>query len=209
MTASLAISILSLIISATALYLTQLRGPRIKCKIGPDLKIYHGHFDAGLSTGIYLPVTFINTAPTAGTVTRAAVAIHRVMDPMRQFLIQWDQFVKMEPRTYNYYAEEHCHSLPVGGKSAAAKIVWFFWFARSEPDLVLEEGAYSLRFLYWQDDATVARMEEAGFYITAAKAAELAGYRAQRSSDFVQVFLDQRFDVNQTVGAEDIASLIR
>jgi hypothetical protein len=115
---ALIVSVLSFLISATTLYLTQLRRPRIRGILGPDLKIYHGHFADGPSTGLYLPVTFINTGPTTGTITRAALIVYREASPNQQFLMQWDQFVRMEPETYNYHAEEHCHAVPVAGKSA-------------------------------------------------------------------------------------------
>jgi hypothetical protein len=89
---STTIAIISLLIAATTLFLTQLRSPKLISQSGPFVKVYYADYETGGSFGLYLPVTIINKSARTGTLLNAAITLHRKDTPEQSYFMQWREF---------------------------------------------------------------------------------------------------------------------
>src|SRR5271166_3151061 len=105
---STGISLVSLVVSGSALFYSQLRGPKLLNVIGPAFKLY---YPADGGTGFYLPATFLNEAPTTGTVLRCGITLFRKSSPEERFFMEWRYFARLGPDASKFMLEEPAHAL--------------------------------------------------------------------------------------------------
>lgn len=201
---STVIALFSLVLSAAALFLSQLLGPRVASVVGPDFQIYYPP-DGGF--GLYIPVALRNASPRMGTVQRCAISIYRKSSPDERFFMEWRFFVGLNPNL-SYRMEEKAHALTIEGNSSVAKVIWLTWRWDSTPPLVITEGEYALIFHYWPGSEDKPRNDPHEFYIDRAMQAELDGYRANKQSTVVNLLLDKKIAGNKLMTTYESKTLL-
>lgn len=203
---ALAVSVLGLIVAGATLYNTHLRHPRIHSYLGPLIKLYYPG-DGG--TGIYIPITFINSAPRVGTVLRAAILLHRKDSTQEQYFMEWGSFSRLDTQSGNWVYENICHALPVDGKSSITKVVWFNWLASSQPSLIFKPGEYVLTLFYWLGGHEQPKTEIHELHISDDLSEALEGYRAEKRSTTVELALDKHLARNSILTSDAAQKLLR
>ena len=196
---SIPISILSLCVSAIALFLEQLRPPRISIVAGPLIQLYYPS-DGGF--GVYLPITFLNRAAKTGTVSRCGITLYQRSNPEERFFMEWRYFVSLGRGQGSNLAtnlDEAAHALAVPGKSDVPKMIWFSWRAESKPEVHIVEGQYVLLVHYWTRSTRKPKFERHEFHVDAKTQAELDSYRANHKSTIVNLGLDRETGENQVL----------
>ncbi len=56
LSASLVIPIFSVLVAGGALYFSCLRKAKISAVLGPNIEVYHHDYEAGMSTGLVIPI---------------------------------------------------------------------------------------------------------------------------------------------------------
>jgi len=200
------ISSLSLIVAFLTLYNTNLRYPDIHSYVGPLTKLYYPS-DGGFA--MYIPTTFINSAPRSGTVLRAAILLHRKDSTQEQYFMEWGSFSKYDSQNGNWVYEDICHAIPVAGKSSASKIIWFNWLTSSQPQLVISSGEYLVTLFYWLDGRPVPKTDSHELYISKEVFDALENYRKAGRSTTVEVALDKRLERNRVMTSDEAGKLLK
>jgi hypothetical protein len=199
---SLAISLLSLVVAALTLYLSQFKRATISNVIGPTMVVFYSE-DGGF--GLFLPVTFLNRSSRTGSILRCALTLFRADSPEQRFFMEWWAFARWEGQRWGY--EEVAHALAVPGNSSTAKIIWFLWRGSSKPEFRLVEGQYVMIFHYWSALSTKPRNEEHQFYVDRSMQSQLDAPREHKSSLIVDIVLDQQLAPNRTMTSYEAKSL--
>jgi hypothetical protein len=202
------ISISSFIVSAATLFFTHLRPPKILARIGPSIRIYYADYSTGGSFGIYVPATFLNLAGRTGTVLSTAITIHRNDAVEQQFFMQWRQFSKLD-EVGNWTHDTNAHALAIPEKSSESTMIWFMWQTDSQPKLLLPEGEYTLRFLFWTRPREKVRVIHHKFFVADSVYQRLEGFRRDKQSATTEIVLDQTFSANRLLTSHESKMLFR
>jgi hypothetical protein len=204
---ALTISLSSFVVAASTLFFTHLRPPKIVARIGPSIRIYYADYSTGGSFGIYVPATFLNLAGRTGTVLNAAITVHRSDAAEQQFFMQWRQFSKLD-EDGDWTHETNAHALAVPGKSSETKMIWFMWQTGSEPKLLIREGEYLLRFLFWTRPGNKPCSIYHKFFVSNAVYEHLEGFRRDKRSTTTEIVLDQAFSANRLLTSHESKMLL-
>jgi hypothetical protein len=201
---SVIIALLSFVVSAVALFFAQFRPPRISAVIGPTIEIYYPA-DGGF--GVYIPTTFVNTSPRAGTVQRCGITLFHKSRPDEQFFMAWRFFMRLNPKL-SYDFEAVAHALAVLGTSSITEQVWLTWRYFSVPELVITEGDYVLVFHYWVGAEEKPRSDLHEFHIDPDTHAQLDDCRASKKESTFVLLLDNKIDGNKLMTSEQSRSVL-
>lgn len=202
------IAIISLLVAATTLYLTQLRPPKLISQSGPFIKIYYADYETAGSFGLYLPVTIINKSARTGTILNAAITLHRKESPEQSYLMQWREFSKLDVERHKWVFDEMAHALAIPGKSTIAKIIWFMWNSESQPKLILREGTYILSFYFWDERDKPPNCETHQLYVSESIYNKLENYRAEKKLTTVDIRLDIEIEQNRLLTQHEVRKLL-
>mgnify|MGYP001107941469 CR=1 FL=1 len=201
----IAISVLSLAVAATTLFLAQFRSPRISIHVGPTVKLYYPK-DGGFAA--YIPTTFINDSARMGAVFRTAISLVRNENPQDRFFIEWGSFSTYDPQTGNWRYEDMAHALAVPGKAAVNKLLWFNWLPSSSPLLHIREGEYTLTVHYWTAQTGNAANDIHNCHISGETFVKLESYRTAGKATIVEVVLDRQLDQNRLMTPHEAKALL-
>jgi hypothetical protein len=208
MSLALIISILSLIISFFTLYISHLRNPSIEVHVGPEIRIYHADYDYGFSTGIYLPVAFLNKGAKIGAIIKTAISLRREDLPDQTFFMQWREFSKLDSEKSKWINEEVAHPLTLPPKSAVDKIIWYMWYAKSKPQLELVEASYVLTFYFWDKIGHEPKKSEHRFSISKEVATQFVEFRKTRIKHTIDILLDKELEINRLLTLHEKEKLL-
>jgi hypothetical protein len=213
---ALFISILGFLVSATTLFLTQLRPPDISTIVGPAIKLYYPT-DGGF--GIYIPVTFVNTSPNTGIVLRCGITIYSKAAPDQKYYMEWRFFVKLESTSgsrQHYVFEDNAHGIAIPQNSFVSKMIWTTWSQFTKPPFQITEGDYVMILHYWTKPTGTPLNGEHSFYLSNDAYKRLEEFRIAKSETIVDVDLDKpltgdairTLHSNMLLNAEDAKSLL-
>lgn len=206
--ASLLISVLSLIIAGLALYLSQLRKAKIDALIGPQISIYHHDYEVGISTGLVIPVSFLNNSPSTGTVLKAAICIYKHGCEDEKYFIQWQKFQILDEINIKWVNEEDSHSLVLGPRSGLHKNIWFMWHAYNKTKLFFENGAYTISLFIWTNQLLKPTELKRSFYITKEQQDVFQKLRATQQVNSQKILLDKDIEINRLMTNSEAAKLL-
>jgi hypothetical protein len=202
---SLVISILSLGVAATALFVSQFRGPRISVHVGPSVKLYYPK-EGGFA--VYIPITFINDSARMGTVFRAAISLVRIENSEERFFIEWGSFSTYDPQTGNWRYESMAHALAIPGKVAVNKLFWFNWLPSSLPPLRICEGEYILTVHYWTKRTSSPAHDAHKLHISEETFTTLESYRIDGRATTIDLILDKQLERNRVMTPHEAKALL-
>lgn len=201
----IAISVVSLGLAATALFMSQFRGPKISVHVGPIVKLYY-LMDGGFA--MYIPTTFINDSPRMSVVFRVAISLLRTENPHERFFIEWVSFSAYDPETECFRYEDIAHALAVPGMAEVNKMIWFHWLTSSTPSLHIREGEYDLTIHYWITETGKPVNNIHKFYVSEDTFAKLESYRTGGKDITVEVVLDKQLDRNRLMTPHEAKALL-
>jgi len=199
------ISIFSLAVALTALYLTQLRPPDLVTNVGPSIKAYH------LSNGglaFIVPITFANLSPIESSIERAAVTLYRKDVPQERYFVAWHRFMSYFPETNNWQEGGIAHALPITGNSYVTRVALFPWESHTRPQLHLEAGEYTLVFHYWETGDDRPKSEKHRFTLSKEMAKKLAKYREEQKRNAIDITLDKKIERNKFMTEHEYKALL-
>lgn len=202
----LAISILSLGITATALFVSQFRGPKISVHVGPSVKFYYTKDN---EFAVYIPTTFINDSARMGMVFKAAISLMRSENPQECFFIEWGSFSTYDPQAGNWRYESMAHALAVPGKAAVNKLLWFSWLASSIPPLHIYQGEYILTVHYWTTQTGFPSHDSHKLCISEEAFTTLESYRIAGCSTTIDLVLDRQLDQNLVMTPHEAKAVLK
>jgi len=140
---STSISLISLCVAVSAIYLGHFRDPNIEVKLGPDVHLYHP-LDGG--TAIYLPFLVANNSPTRGAVHQIVIQVSTPSG--KQYYSRWQEEADIKQRTWEYSTLGRVKPFTIGGHETVSKIYWF-WFPETNSPLLFETGEYQVAAHIW------------------------------------------------------------
>lgn len=200
---ALIIALLSLTVSIITFYLNQLRPPQIRLQLGPAVEIYHADRDRGSSTGFYLPVAFENRSNKNGVIVNVGLTCNRISDPSKKYFMIWREFADNRADRF-----APVHPLHVPGRSTVAKVVWFMWFAESDPKLYFQQGEYLLELVYWTSNSGKAQRHSATITLPEDHAKDLEERRQSGNTLSKLLYLDKIIDYNQILDEKGVQEII-
>jgi hypothetical protein len=204
------LSLLSLAIALTTLYLTQLRPPNITTEIGPIFWIYHiKGIERG--TAIIVPVSFTNQSPTEGSIRRAAITVVREDEPTQRYFIGWHRYmvpIQVEERIV-WRSETMAHALPLLGRTSVIKYVLFPWESYSRPRFNLKEGKYELFFHRWEAGESIPKTTRHTFVVSQEVANQLSKYHKEDVVTSLDLTLDNEGNRNRVLTEQEFNVLLR
>jgi hypothetical protein len=143
-----------LIIACKTLHFVHYRKAVISSILGPKIMIFYRYRDQEKkkeTIGLIAPVTFVNTAVRPGIVKSAGLLLYGEQTPDERFYLEWDKFGQLEGEKDNkkWVHGEEASPLTVLGNSSVAKMVFFYWFDYSAPELILRDDLYHVVLCYW------------------------------------------------------------
>ena len=205
---ALLMAIVGVVISIVALYFTQLQAPKLKSLSGPFIKIYYADYEIGSSFGLYIPVTFINTSTTTGTISNAAIRLYREELPDQSYFMQWREFSKLHVEKAKWGFEEIAHAIAMPGKSTITKVIWFFWGPTSQPKLVIQKGSYKIDIYFWENPDQPPHQETHAFVISDSLYNTLETFRTEQKMTTVDIRLDQQIEENRFMTKHEVKRLL-
>lgn len=208
MSFTLIIAIISLLVSAATFYLVHFRKPLLSCRVGPEIRVYYADYEFGGSLGLFIPITFINSAARTGTVLNVAVSVLRADTPQQQYLMQWRHFSKLDVEKDQWIYSESAHAVAVPGNSAVNKIIWFMWVYSSQPKLILQKGAYKLRVHFWEKKGANPTSIEHSFLVGDSEFEALEQFRQEKKSTTIGIWLDKELEHNRSMTGDEAKRLL-
>lgn len=196
---STATAVLALIVSAITLWYSLLRPARISSVVGPEIRIYYPP-DGGL--GLYVPVTFLNQSPQAGTIWRCAVTLYAKTSGER-FFMDWRYFFKLKPEGNGFDFDEVASAVVVPGNHSLSKLIWFSWRSFSNPHLLIAPVEYKLVFHYWTGATGRPLNDPHQFSIDETTFEALEEARKNKSARVFEVTLDKTLAANLVMSSLD------
>lgn len=190
---SIYISFLALVVSATVLYLTHFRPPKIGCIVGSTIGLNH----QGDGFSIYLPLTFTNSAHQPGLINRCSVLLSGPAAATTVQYIEWTEFRKYDDGRNQYVQENIAGPLQIGGLSSVSKLCWFQW---KNGKGNFAEGTHDLEILVWTENSEQPTIRQHhGFIIGADDALALGFYGAKKAPTIQWIGLDSQIKPNKTL----------
>lgn len=200
------ISLISLIITGITLYLTQLRPAKISLLIGPEIQIYHADYP-NFSTGMFVPMTFVNSSSSMGTIYKCAITVFRNDLPEQRYFIQWSEFAKIAPDG-NWTYDIHSHAFGISGKSDIIKTALFMWNPKSIPKLLFQQGCYTLLVHAWTGKKANHLNFEFSFYISHEEENIFESRRMKEVKTVTLIRLNKDFGENRVLTQHEANSLL-
>lgn len=196
------LSLLSLLVAFFTLYITQLRPANVGVITGSTIGV--NHQDDGFS--IYLPLTFNNSAHSAGLIQRCSIVFSRADAGQTFHYIEWTDFRKRNGETNRYEREDFAGPIQIEGRSSLSKLVWFRW---RTGDFPFTEGKYTFEVVAWKenDDHPSIRKKHS-FYITKEVAVALAAYKLNKLTKIEFMGIDKQIESNKLVTEHELKKLL-
>jgi hypothetical protein len=141
---TISFTFIGLIISITALYLTQFRRAKITASLGPSIHIYYYPPDR---CGIYLPAVFHNRSPIKAIVYQAFLEIEDTRG--NNFALKWLTSNDID-KEINYSERGPAAPFKIDGYEAISNALQFLWINGSQLHrLEFLEGSYRIRLHIW------------------------------------------------------------
>lgn len=206
MEVGLIIAIISLTLSLLTLYLTQFRPSKISVFLDPEIQIHHADYDLGVSTGIYIPTTFINTSSKTGVILETQISVYKKTSENNRYLIRWREFQKIGINGWE--TQQEANSFAVKGKSAENRTIWYMWFADSQPQLSFSEGTYNLDIYFWLNNRKKPKKQSYSFYISKDDEDKFHERIKTNSRTTRRILLDKKLDRNRVLTKHETAKLL-
>jgi hypothetical protein len=138
------ISMISLLIAITSLYLTQFRPPRVTVSTGPMIHLFYVKPD---EPTIFLPVVFHNASPTKAIVYKVFLELKDTKGDY--FALKWYGSVKID-QDNNYTNTGLAGPFKIDGYETIPNALRLIWFnGRDNQQLEWLEGDYELTLHIW------------------------------------------------------------
>lgn len=206
--ASLIISILSLSIAALTFYLSQIRKANIRPIVGPEFDIYHHDYSNGISTGLVIPVSFVNDTQSTGTVTKVAVTVWKEGCEEERHFMLWHKFEVLNESTGKWDHECNAHPLVLSPKNGIQKNVWFMWHAFHNEKLFLTKGSYVLCMHYWVDSNRKPKKIETKFYVNDEIEKIFSNLRNEAKTNSLRITLEKEMAFNKMLNSSEFGKLL-
>jgi len=206
--ASLIISIFSLLVAGAALYFSHLRKADIKAVLGPQIDVYHHDYEAGVSTGFIIPVSFVNDSPSTGTVIKAAISIHEKGCEDERFFMQWLKFDYSDEKSGKWEHEEDAHPIVLGAKSGVHKNLWCMWFAHNSKKLEFNKGTYEICLHYWTSEKKEPTKVVKTFFVSNEVADVFGKWRSSKQTNSIKFVLDKELEYNKLMNSDEFSKLL-
>lgn len=203
---SVIISSASLFVAILMFYLTQIKPSKISILIGPEIQIYHANYPE-ISTGIYVPMTFINSSPNLGAIFKCGISIFKSEEPEQRFFFLWEEFSKPNSDR-NWIHDENAHSFAVSGKTSISKAVWYLWSNKSSPKLYFKQGNYSLIVHIWIGKNKKPKNTTFNFYISQEDEEYFQNRIKEQSSTVRKIMLNKDIDGNRILTTHESIALL-
>ncbi|WP_023604288.1 hypothetical protein [Aliivibrio logei] len=205
---SIFISVLSFAVACAALYFSQLRKGKVVPIIGPQMTIYHHDFHAGMSTGVILPMSFLNDSPSTGNVIRASIAIQKFDKSEEAYYMQWQKFEVHNDKENKWDHESDAHPLVITPRSGIHKNVWMMWHAFNQRKLILEKGKYTLTVYLWGNDSKKPYKYKKEFFINAEQEQILNHNKKNQLTAGIYVQIDKELEINKLLSESELMNLL-
>lgn len=202
----LIIALISLILSLLTIYLTQFRPSQISVVLDPEIQIHHADYNLGVSTGVYIPTTFINTSSRTGVVLETRISVYKKTSDDHRHLLRWREFQKVAEN--GWQTEQEANSIAVKGKSAESKVIWYMWFADSQPELSFTEGTYNLDVYVWLNKSKKPMKQSCSFYISKADETAFQDRIKTSSRATRRIVIDKELDRNRVLTKHETIKLL-
>lgn len=206
--ASLIISILSLSIAGLTFYLSQIRKANITPIVGPEFDLYHHDYSSGISTGLIIPLSFVNDTQSTGTVTKVAVTVWKVGCEEEKHFMLWHKFEVLNESTGKWDHDCNAHPLVLSPKNGVQKNVWFMWHAFNKEKLFLTKGSYVLCMHYWVDSDSKPKKIEKKFYVNEDMEKIFSTFRNENKTNSLKITLDKEMAFNKILNASEFEKLL-
>lgn len=206
--ASLAISILSFSIAALTFYLSQIRKANISPIVGPEFEIYHHDYSSGISTGLIIPMSFVNDTQSTGTVTKVGITVWKEGCEEEKYFMLWHKFEVLNEDTAKWDHECNAHPLVLSPKNGVQKNVWFMWHSFNKEKLFPTKGSYVLCMHYWVDSKSVPKKTEKKFYVNEDMERVLSNFRSENKTNSLKITLDKEMAFNKMLNTSEFKKLL-
>jgi hypothetical protein len=201
--APLLISLLGLVVALLTLYFSLLRPPRISMVVNDTLGAlcFKGGF------GFQIPLTFVNTAPTAGTVIRCSLVLHKVNQRTPARHILWYDFRFWDATVQKWMMETLAGALVIPGRSAITKNVYFYWDADDE--MPFDSAEYMVIFCAWRDHDMLPSLRSSHrFVVSQQQLALVVNAKLADVRSLVDFTLIDSFQRNETMTDSRLKTLL-
>ena len=199
------ISLVGLSVAIFTFYKTLLKPPDISVLIGPNIYVFHYDYPE-ISTGLYVPMTFVNSSPNIGSVFRCAISIFRVDEPEAIYFCLWKEFTVSYENCWKFDGE--AHSFAVSGKTSVSRVALFRWLRASNQELIFKRGSYSVVVHLWLGRNTKPINTAIKFHVTQDIEDYLQNQIDNQSSDAQPILLNKDFDINRVLSIHEYKKLL-
>jgi hypothetical protein len=162
---TIAVSILSLSISAAVAYSSNFRRADIKLSVGRNIIFFSvpssmrpGASNSLSGVGFYIPITFYNWSPRGGAIYRLRLIISRE-GTADYYDMAWTTFVRIASGG-SFEDENLAQPIPVEGRSSVNKIIRFDWNPEEGGQAFdTQSSVYKLRIYGWLGDTEKPSLE--------------------------------------------------
>ncbi|MCT6698676.1 hypothetical protein [Rheinheimera sp. 4Y26] len=207
-TISIAIASLSLAISFATLYFSQLAGPNVVANIGPYIKVFNGDYAKGISTGIYVPVSFFNKTVRSSVVKKTAVEIFLKKNDQKRYVIFGKQYSEFDSSSNSWKMRDIAYALPILGKSSIQKTIRYNWDMENQEKLLFEEGVYTFNFMYWIEGKENPESQSHELVFDSAAIKKLDEFIKNKKSTTVDVMLNRQMPLNKLMTKHESERMI-
>ncbi|MEM8999254.1 MAG: hypothetical protein AAGB24_03235 [Bacteroidota bacterium] len=191
------IASISLVLTLLTFYLTQLRPAKIDILIGPEIRIYYADYPNN-STGLYIPMSFVNSSASLGTIYKCAISINRNDSKKKRYFMLWREFSKIGGDG-NWTFDSQAHSFAVPGKSSISKTAWYIWLSGSSPKFHFKEGDYSLIVHAWMGTQKKPKNYSFGFNISSEEESMMNSRLKEESKKTLSIILNKQMGENKSL----------
>jgi hypothetical protein len=197
-------SVLSLLVAALALFLTQFRPPRISLITGSTVGLNYQKNGEGWS--LYVPITFSNSAHAPGLINRCSLVLMPPNAGQTVHYIEWTEFRKRDEDKGRYVRDEFAGPVQVEGRSSISKLVWFKWRTGEQ---VFSEGKYEFELILWKEnEARPAIRQKHSFYVDTQGAQKLGDYKMRNAATILFTGLDKQIESNKQLTQHELLKLL-
>ena len=196
------VSVLSLIVSAATLYLTQFQRPKISFHVGGTLGFCHTEngFD------LYVPITFVNSAQRTGIAQKCAALVHIPSSPAKAYYIEWTEFRGYDAENRKYFRESFAGPIAITGKASEGRIVQFEW---RQGQIEFTAGTYKISLFVWLDPSDKPELISTHTgELTEKDAKDLAQFKADKKNSIRYFSIDQQIERNKLLTSHEIGALL-
>ena len=206
--ASFIVSLISLSIAGLTFYLSQIRKANIAPIVGPEFDVYHHDYSSGISTGIIIPISFVNDTQSTGTVTKVSATVWQKGCEEEKYFMLWHKFEVLNESTGKWDHDCNAHPLVLSPKNGVQKNVWFMWHAFNKEKLFLTKGSYVLCVHYWIDSVLKPKKIEKNFYINEDMENIFSNFRSGSKTNSLKITLEKEMAFNKMLNVSEFKKLL-